>query len=79
MKAILVIEVDDNVDLGSVYIAYDLCSKNSDGWSDVIDFGTCPLKPMPEPKPIKQEIMGEDYYIGFYGQGWNACIEEIEK
>ena len=39
----------------------------------------CPLKPMPEPKPIKQEIMGEDYYIGFYGQGWNDCIKEIEN
>jgi len=78
MKALLVIDVDDNVDLDSVYIAYDLCSENSDGWSDVIDFGTCPLKPMPEkwegklknnhPMSIIAEAMRD---------GWNMCLEEI--
>lgn len=36
----------------------------------------CPLKPMPEPKDIGYP--NNDYDVGF-GDGWDACLKEIEK
>ena len=40
----------------------------------------CPLKPMPEKKFLTQPSR---YYWsileGWYKDGWNACLEEIEK
>ena len=35
----------------------------------------CPLKPLPQKKQHGEEI---DYEYG-YIDGWNACLEEIEK
>ena len=34
----------------------------------------CPLKPMPQPKKITRE-----WLEGEYENGWNDCLEEIEK
>ena len=70
MKAILVIDMPE--DCWDCHLPDELVNCKGKPFR-------CPLKPMPEPKPIKQEINGEDYYIGFYGQGWNDCIKEIEK
>ena len=36
----------------------------------------CPLRPLPEPKDIGYP--NEDYDVGF-GDGWDACLNEIEK
>jgi hypothetical protein len=36
----------------------------------------CPLKPLPEPKDIGYP--NDDYDVGF-GDGWDACLKEIEK
>ena len=38
--------------------------------------GDCPLKPLPEPKDIGYP--NDDYDVGF-GDGWDACLKEIEK
>ena len=36
----------------------------------------CPLRPLPEPKDLGYP--NDDYDIGF-ADGWNACLEELEK
>ena len=36
----------------------------------------CPLKNLPEPKDIGYP--NDDYDVGF-GDGWDACLKEIEK
>ena len=38
--------------------------------------GDCPLKPLPDPKDIGYP--NDDYDVGF-GDGWDACLNEIEK
>ena len=38
--------------------------------------GDCPLKPLPEPKDIVYP--NEDYDVGF-GDGWDACLKELQK
>lgn len=49
---------------------FDVC------WIDKRSQGVCPLKRMPEKKPV-------DVYRGSVADienyGWNACLEEIEK
>ena len=52
-----------------------------DGVSGVPEW--CPLKPMPE-KLQFQEPFNDDYTVSWasrlgFVDGWNACIEEIEK
>ena len=36
----------------------------------------CPLKPLPEHKDIGYP--NDDYDVGF-GDGWDACLKELEK
>lgn len=36
----------------------------------------CPLKNLPEPKDIGYP--NDDYDVGF-GDGWDACLKELEK
>ena len=36
----------------------------------------CPLKPLPEPKDMGYP--NDDYDVGF-GDGWDACLKEMEK
>ena len=38
--------------------------------------GDCPLKSLPEPKDIGYP--NDDYDVGF-GDGWDACLKEIQK
>ena len=38
--------------------------------------GDCPLNPLPEPKDIGYP--NDDYDVGF-GDGWDACLKEIQK
>lgn len=38
--------------------------------------GDCPLKNLPEPKDIGYP--NDDYDVGF-GDGWDACLKEIQK
>ena len=38
----------------------------------------CPIKPMPSKKDVdySKEF---DYQDGYYAEGWNDCLEEIER
>lgn len=38
----------------------------------------CPLRKLPETKPVWQSCFGEDFENG-YGFGWNACLREIMR
>ena len=37
----------------------------------------CPLKPMPERK--EERLVNLQFSKVFWAEGWNACLEEIEK
>ena len=55
-----------------------------DSSEEVIKSKRCPLKPMPGRIVYKVPETIEDYKVGkqlemAYGDGWNACIEELEK
>ena len=43
---------------------------------DLVGKGDCPLRPLPEPKDIGYP--NNDYDVGF-GDGWDACLKELEK
>ena len=78
MKAIVVIDIDDNIDLDTVYIAYDLCNKNTEGWCDVIDMGACALKPMPQKKmPKSGEAYPQSMVLIDRWRGYDECINDI--
>lgn len=89
MKAILVIDmpkkcescpcstINEEIDGGVVFTCDALPNKeiteanmtrNKPSW--------CPLKPMPEPKDIGYP---NDNYDVEFGDGWDACLKEIEK
>ena len=82
MKLLLVIDVAD--DVAEAYedftVDYDLrgTPKDDQITSESIRYvEDCPLKPMPQKK---------DYFDGYHEEaemlqmdGWNACIEELEK
>lgn len=74
MKAILVIDVDDCINVGpckaDVYVRFPF---QSNGW--VREYKNVPLKPMPEPRC---ETIGEDI-ADHEAHGWNLCLEELEK
>ena len=65
MKAIIVIEIDENHLLKEMNELYDRLH----GYK-------CELKPMPDRKD--EGYPNDDYTIG-KADGWNACLEEIEK
>ena len=48
--------------------------RNEDGVNTRAEW--CPLRPLPEPKDIGYP--NEGYDVGF-GDGWDACLKEIEK
>ena len=72
MKAILVLELADDVNLNEIEIRYLILNKY--GMVIKADADGCPIKPMPSKKQIEERWHSEDYSIG-----WNDCIEEIEK
>ena len=80
MKLLLVIDVAD--DVAEAYedftVDYDLRGTPKDDpiTSESIRYvEDCPLKPMPEKMRTDADDIEEDSYC----QGWNECLEEIEK
>ena len=73
MKAILVIDLGDNVNLDEVEICYVIQDKY--GMPVKVEVDGCPLKPMPSPMPKDNS---NEVNLGFE-LGWNACLEDIEK
>lgn len=39
----------------------------------------CPLKPLPEKKPIVEQKSRKKMKANLRAEGWNACIDEILK
>ncbi|MBQ2658084.1 MAG: hypothetical protein IJF87_05895 [Erysipelotrichaceae bacterium] len=70
MKAIVVFDLPDDFDINSTCVAMDIVDKN-DNWITIAER----VKPMPE----KKAPMGNYYGWNMMVQGWNECIEEIEK
>ena len=70
MKAIVVFDLPDDFDINSTCVAMDIVNKN-DNWITIAER----VKPMPE----KKAPMGNYYGWNMMVQGWNECIEEIEK
>lgn len=73
MKAILVIELDDDVNLEEVEIRYAI--QDMYGMPVKAEVDGCPLKPLPQ-KQEHREGLCSDYILGFE-DGWNDCLEEI--
>ena len=73
MKAILVLDMPNDCDdcplNAHTDYDFDIC------WVDKKSKGVCPLKPMPEKMRTDADDIEEDSYI----QGWNECLEEVEK
>ena len=70
MKAILVIELDDDVNLEEVEIRYAI--QDMYGMPVKAEVDGCPLKPMPHSKQMENRWFSDDY-----SKGWNDCLEEI--
>lgn len=66
MKAILVIELEDDVNLNDIEIRYVIQDKY--GMPIKAEVDGCPLRPLPEKYDIGK--MREQ-------KGWNACLDEI--
>ena len=79
MKSILVIDTpNDCYDCPCYYEERNKCEatfKNVED-DDIEKPSWCPLRPLPEPKDIGYP--NEDYDVGF-GDGWDACLKEMEK
>ncbi len=80
MKAILVIDMPECCGKCPCYHeGYGHCSINFRFVDDEMQIPSwCPLKPMLERKEVdySKEL---DYADGYFAEGWNACLEEIEK
>lgn len=76
MKSILVIDTPKNCAECKLMflqgIGESIC--NAVDWEERPSW--CPLKPLPEPKDIGYP--NDDYDVGF-GDGWDACLKELEK
>ena len=90
MKAILVVDMPNNC-YDCQYCRFDARKYNfrgcvltdtevQDGTIDICKevHRCCPLKPMLEQKEVdySKEL---DYADGYFAEGWNACLEEIEN
>lgn len=75
MKAILVIDVDDCINVESckadVYVRFPF---QSNRW--VREYKNVSLKPMSQKREPKEEWFNE-YHRDEFADGWNACIEKI--
>lgn len=69
MKAVLVIDVDDDFETKTAIAIVDV--KNEKGESVT---AMCPLKPMPQKK---ETVRDEAYSVEDYRIGWNECLKEI--
>lgn len=76
MKAIAVIEILEG-GKGKWYIDGQIRYTENESLIKKFDKEMIPLKPMPE-KMIPEMVMGNKFAEGCV-QGWNDCIEEIQK
>lgn len=74
MKAILVVDIPDDVEIEDCEIEY---SVKEQVMLTQVAKGKTKLKPMPRHK-ITELNSASDYNIG-YNDGWNMCCGEIEK
>ena len=71
-KAILVIYMPKNC--AGCKFRFNICSAVD--WEERPSW--CPIKPLPEKKPDRAYWHDDEFSEG-YRDGWNACLEEIEK
>lgn len=76
MKAILVVDIPDDVEIEDCEIEY---SVKEQVMLTQVAKGKNRLKPMPQKESEKHREQIEDWTGLAYSQGWNACIEELEK
>lgn len=79
MKAIIVIDMPVNGCNSCMFDTYGfrcLIKANMKDLEKMNDSSYCPLKPMPEKK-----TKDEEFYVlpESFEDGWNACLEELEK
>lgn len=74
MKAILVVDMPDNLEnyLDKIKVFYAIGTLNG---QELFHRFNQPLKPM----PMKMRTDEDDIEEDSYWQGWNACLEELEK
>ena len=72
MKAILVIDVDDDVNRFSA----DIYKEDEKGNGGLIK-SYCPLKPIPNRIDWLENGYSAEWVL--FSTGWNACLEEIQK
>lgn len=77
MKAVLVIELDDDVNLEEVEIRYAI--QDMYGMPVKAEVDGCPLKPLPKEEDIYEVGMDEEDTKAKqqWNKGWNACLKEI--
>ena len=81
MKAILAIELKDDVNLNDIEIRYVIQDKYGTPIKAEVD--GCPLRPLPERKhpdgeaTIHTGVSYEQGYIDGHEHGWDACLYEI--
>ena len=76
MKAIIIVDVPNDWHCKELCIEGELRGKNEDGyWAFCNEIVEAPLKPLPQKKdvPLDYGMM----YGNPFGEGWNACLEEI--
>lgn len=90
MKAVIVIDVPDNILLGfskaniEIKESAYLVSKDESKWkyTKPIKIEDVPLRPLPQMKSIElacqKEDEGNDYGAGLI-VGWNDCLREIQE
>lgn len=77
MKSVLVIEMPNDIDISKMRIGGDgNIYYIRDGERASIVGNIRNIKPLPEPKDIGYP--NDDYDVGF-GDGWDACLKEIQK
>jgi len=72
MKAILVIDVDDE---RFTHAKVSLSYKDEDGWWADVNYETLPLRPMPNRMDY---VHGADITVNMFANGWNSCLNEID-
>ena len=78
MKAILIIELEDDVNLNDVEIRYVIQDRY--GMPVKAEVDGYPLKPLPSRKNNDESVMVGSLQMDIgYILGWNECLEEIEK
>lgn len=70
MKAMLVVDVNDDFDFSNAYVVGDVCDENN---FDVLGFISGYLKPL----PMREHGFTQGEYSNGYVHGWNDCIDAI--